>query len=200
MLGVGSSTSTLIGSPFQNRFPILRNQRSGSQKSHLRSKTTFVGTALCCFCQCRPPVEIDPFLNDRLAQIIDDSCTVKTLQSFGICFDQHLDFLVGLDDAAQLEIVDLIPLEKMNALDKFKLLKILRRPTLRNVQEDGISQSINPPSKPSQEYAVMLADSKEFQGWLQYAMALEHDNAIFQDILVRFRLHSLLSKILNSIP
>ena len=145
-------------------------------------------------------MEIDPFLNDRLAQIIDDSCTVKTLQSFGICFDQHLDFLVGLDDAAQLEIVDLIPLEKMNALDKFKLLKILRRPTLRNVQEDGISQSINPPSKPSQEYAVMLADSKEFQGWLQYAMALEHDNAIFQDILVRFRLHSLLSKILNSIP
>lgn len=130
-------------------------------------------------------MEIDSFRNNRLAQLIGNPCTLKTLQSFGICFDQHLDFLVCLDEATQLEIVDLIPLEEMNALAKFKLLRSFKQLPLNNFQEDGIPQSINPPSKSSQEYVVLLANSKKFRDWLQKAMALEHDDAIFQDLLVR---------------
>ncbi|KJA27374.1 hypothetical protein HYPSUDRAFT_35254 [Hypholoma sublateritium FD-334 SS-4] len=185
---VGSSTSTFTGRPFQNQFQLLRNEGLRPHKSHLPSETVSIRTALCYL--CGPPVEIDFFLNNRLAQLTDDPCTLKTLQSLGICFDQHLDFLVCLDEAIRSEFVDSIPLERMNALAKFKLLKSFKQLALNNVQAEGIPRSIVPPSIFCQEYAILLANSKKFRDWLQKAMTLENDDAIFQDLLNIMDTHS----------
>lgn len=147
--------------------------------------------ALCCLCHTyTATMEVDSFLNTRLGQFIDDDVTLKALQSFGICFDQHLDYFIHhLDETSRTAVFNLIPPRQMDALTKIKLLKSLKECSLPVDLILGLNtdpQDVPPPLKAVQEQIVNSKSRKFFCKWLQRAMFLEDEYDLFEDLMVEF--------------
>ncbi|KDR73513.1 hypothetical protein GALMADRAFT_615759 [Galerina marginata CBS 339.88] len=146
----------------------------------------------CAFCE--PSEMVDAFYNSRLREFLGDDTFLRTLASVGVCFDQHLDILLRFDSSRREQFFDGIPLEVMDALTKFRLLKHFGNDSTMDQKKKDVGKALwipyIPRSPANVENELINADSLGFDSKFREAMYLTENSHDFPDLLETMRIRS----------